>query len=1151
MKFDQKVLTWMANQACPCDKEACLWMLEKGFFRSAEYIQRWCRLKGNVFLYLKSASEMSEGMGAIILEGCSIEREHLSGRKHAIRIANETSGEEFFLAAHSEREASDWVTSLRKASFGGQRSILAELRDRYMKLTGEDPLPSSVMLQLEPGQWQEEVPQTPSPDPDDAEVILELTVGCTGLSSPEEREGATPTTYIVTEIMTPPLVDWVNYSQTEICQSSSDPVYFSTIILRSTSVAMSSRVRLTVFHVESTSTPSVLDDSEDVSAEDVACLDGGEDAEDMNGKPAQDDNTVIWALGEACTTVGAVINNSAPLLVLPVRPSTAGDRQFNSGGEVCLQRWRDDNPGRPSSHYPRASGSISQERLTEDKQQHRLRSHSVSHDSKGWAAVSNIERATFRFPCIQLDRSIKAVELMGESMYTWTVPIQLLRIFIDEDRSLMLQLLDLRKLSSAWSGQCEAFKADLQETITYYTDLINRLELLLGKGEMTFKPSRLKSEQRLEFVATNLHVQRIRLKMGDSVLSTLSRTHHLPSAGEGLGSSVSYRKNPIGSPVSPAMSHEEMFGMSLPGPAAAPVGIKVMRPGSSVEMSAVIDTAPVTPRKRQGMWEVITVGAPAAHSLKFRSGGLRRLLQPFGVTSHNMPNAAPASVGAASNEPRSNVVNCREEQHHASRQIRTLQEAFSGAEDLLREAVQSKDHDTLRMAMVKMEEKISELVQVCKAGSLHECVYNLSRATEKDTREGFAAINPEWVWNGKEFVKSATSSTDVTMSCQNVQQHSLCLATKVDAIVNHDNEFSEVMQNDIENCICNLSTSLAAMFQQLQAALTFSLLKEYVGCPNIVTGVGGIRHRRDLCFSQALTSIITAFISHLEVSSSSTLTVIGTQLAHIGLLVHWESLLSTFSDELGMLEDMITALDDLQVVQLRFELMPDDVETPAPRISGVRSTIDVAVPLRKTVFARMPSELRNGQSFGIHVVLFTQGINEKQLLADLGIKGGDAQLQDSVNLTSYGKLLRFFEKHQEVFCMANKETQSNIVEVRHLLDELRHTLLAKQPRNIDILTLSGRICRVMHGLRLTSCKSGKDRTAMSCTLEEVMLMKKELCLAPDNFEQALDVIRRRGTRLINTYKNIGERRYAFSHMQLKVFPKYFRPPEGTFGSNAT
>ena len=46
------------------------------------------------------------------------------------------------------------------------------------------------------------------------------------------------------------------------------------------------------------------------------------------------------------------------------------------------------------------------------------------------------------------------------------------------------------------------------------------------------------------------------------------------------------------------------------------------------------------------------------------------------------------------------------------------------------------------------------------------------------------------------------------------------------------------------------------------------------------------------------------------------------------------------------------------------------------------------------------------------------------------------------------------------------------------------------------------------GLRLTCCKSGKDRTGMSATLEQVSFLSREFDLADSEYQRALDTMRR-------------------------------------------
>ncbi len=49
---------------------------------------------------------------------------------------------------------------------------------------------------------------------------------------------------------------------------------------------------------------------------------------------------------------------------------------------------------------------------------------------------------------------------------------------------------------------------------------------------------------------------------------------------------------------------------------------------------------------------------------------------------------------------------------------------------------------------------------------------------------------------------------------------------------------------------------------------------------------------------------------------------------------------------------------------------------------------------------------------------------------------------------------------------------------------------------------------LLTGLRFTNCKSGKDRTGMSATLEQVQILSREFDLAEHEYQRAIDVMRR-------------------------------------------
>ena len=86
-----------------------------------------------------------------------------------------------------------------------------------------------------------------------------------------------------------------------------------------------------------------------------------------------------------------------------------------------------------------------------------------------------------------------------------------------------------------------------------------------------------------------------------------------------------------------------------------------------------------------------------------------------------------------------------------------------------------------------------------------------------------------------------------------------------------------------------------------------------------------VKHRRDVCFSQALTSLVSALMSRLWCHPPDP--VFLSVLTQIGPLVCFEGLLSMHGEDVPIYNDMIVAVEDLRAVEFTLVLVENKKPT--------------------------------------------------------------------------------------------------------------------------------------------------------------------------------------------------------------------------------
>uniref|UniRef100_A0AAZ3NX27 phosphatidylinositol-3,4-bisphosphate 4-phosphatase n=1 Tax=Oncorhynchus tshawytscha TaxID=74940 RepID=A0AAZ3NX27_ONCTS len=721
-------------------------------------------------------------------------------------------------------------------------------------------------------------------------------------------------------------------------------------------------------------------------------------------------------------------------------------------------------------------------------------------------------------------------EQMEECTLSFSIPRQLLHLYIQEDMRRIQELRDLGELSPHWDNLRKEVIGRYGQVIAAYQETLAELNKITGPS---FKPSCSKAQRYLEFIPINLHTQRMRVtcpRQTDAFYDVITvgapAAHFQGFKGGGLQRLLSRHEAEkksfstayqciYYSPEHTAKAQEVLHSVGHLQPLISGLADQLLQAAQQHSMAGLREALKTLAGKTEQFVhalkdELVKSALLALHAAQpgYVTKNQNQTLPGHQGHSHQ-DHPSPSQRGQQGQSPPQNPGHSPGQPLATDSPVVVCNNVDGGFQTApIREDGQAplKRQDSIPCHK-EYDEEEWDRVWADVAKSLNCVIAMVDKLQEQEP------IN-------------------------NNQEQPIPKQVLADVITSHNPEGD--WREQLCPLVVRLKECVAEVVVRARRAMTFVLLQE-AAC-SIPQGLF-LKQRRDVVFSQALAALACGFVMRLYAGMEDKGFL--RQLHLVGLVAQFESLLSTYSEEIGMLEDMEVGISDLHRVAFKItQAKTDDPCDLQPVVIGRRDHYTVEVPLPRLAFQTLPHEIKEGKALQVYPVLFNVGINEQQTIAD---RFGDISLQERINQRNFEILDSYYKSLSDKVpseCLPCFQTQTDL---KDLLGTLGQNVVTKKRKNVEILWLAGTICRRLNGIRFTSCKSAKDRTSMSVTLEQCALLRDEHQLNKDYFIRALDCMRREGCRIENVQKNIKCRKYAFNMLQLMAFPKIYRPPEGTYG----